>query len=165
MEKVPLAAVDMVRFRFLSLSASSVPLGGRLHLCAAAGLSLAAVGTATLSHHTFSPLPPVFPLSPSSSLPASMCLVSCVWHWCHYWAARITLFPDKPSVCFLSVSRAPLPPHPSFNPQLHSCRWLLCVTFLPKTCCPSQILPTMPCTACYLIPIPRSLSPSPTRMT
>lgn len=70
----------------------------RQHLSAAAGLSVAAVGTAGLSHHTLTPLLLVFfPVSLflSSTLPhpLCMCLVSCVLHRCHYWAAQITLSP------------------------------------------------------------------------
>ncbi len=86
-------------------------------------------------------------LSSAFLLPLSVCLVSCVWQWCHYRAARITLPPMSClSVCPHSVSRSPL----SFSLSilwLVSCPWRLYVTFIPKTLCPSQTLPIIPCKA------------------
>lgn len=120
---------------------------------------------AWLSHHTLAPLLLVFPPSHSLSLslsstfplPLSMWLVSCVWQWCHYWAARITLSPMG-CLSALPLSLSPplfLPSLLSLSiPLLVSCPWRLCVTFIPKTRCPSQTLPIMPCVpATYLHPL------------
>lgn len=142
----------------------SVSLYGIQHLSAAAGLSVAAIGTAGLSHHTLTPLLLVFSPSHSVSLslssalplPLCMCLVSCVLQWCHYWAAQITL-PPMSCLSALPLSLATLLFSLSFSLSillLVRCLWRLYITFIPETRCPSQMLPIIPCMADTLSPSP-----------
>lgn len=130
----------------------SVSLRVRHHLSAAAGLSVAAVGTAGLSRRP-SLLCRSSPTAPHPifiPLPLSMCLVSCVWQRCHYRAAHIT----PPPMSCLSAPRLSLALLSSllFSPPASS-RWL-CVTFIPETFCPSPTLPIMPRTAATLSSCP-----------
>lgn len=115
----------------------------RQHLCAASGLSVAAVGAAGLSHHTLFPLLLVVSLFHRPPVPVS-CIASSTLHVsCQLCFAAVSLLgsqnhtsSNQLSFCSRSVS-CHTRSLSLLTLLLVCCPWRFYITFIHKICCPS----------------------------